>query len=134
MPVIEPVKKGPLVDSLPIPHHGQGAEVPVRHLGCRVTCDFAGATVRHHGRLIAVEYDQDAVLELMELAVTWPELAYSKTETIPPNSWMTFAEAHRWADPDRVERIFSIATDIVRTARRSSHYLLGSSSCHFQAR
>ena len=88
---------------------------------CRATCAFDGATDRHHGRLTAIEYDQDVLLELMEMAVTWPELEYPESHTIPPDSWMAFAESHRWADPDRVERIFSIATDIVMTARRTSH-------------
>jgi hypothetical protein len=93
---------------------------PVRHLRCRATCAFGGVTERHHTRLMAIEYDQDAFLELMELAVTWPELEYSETRTIPPDSWMAFVESHRWADPDRIDRIFSVATDIAMAARRAA--------------
>ena len=88
---------------------------------------------RHHARLTAIEYDHDAVLELMELAVTWPELDYSEKETIPPECWMAFVDSHRWADPDRVERVFSIATDVVRTARRSRQQPIESLGCHFPA-
>ena len=95
------------------------APVPVRHVRCGATCAFDGATDLHHGRLTSLEYDQDVLLELMEMAVTWPELEYPESHTIPPDSWMAFAESHYWADPDRVERIFSIATDIVMTARRA---------------
>ena len=92
---------------------------PGRHVRCRPTCAFDGATKRHHARLMAIEHDQDASLELMELAVTWSELEYSETRTIPPDSWMAFVESHRWEDPERVERIFSIATDIAMTAKRA---------------
>lgn len=107
------------------------APVPVRHVRCGATCAFDGATDLHHGRLTSLEYDQDVLLELMEMAVTWPELEYPESHTIPPDSWMAFAESHYWADPDRVERIFSIATDIVMTARRASQRRFESSDCHF---
>jgi hypothetical protein len=98
---------------------------------CGATCAFAGATTQHHARLTAIEDDQDVLLELMELAVTWPELEYSETDTIPPDSWMAFVDSHQWAEPDRVERIFSIAIDVVMTARRASQRRLESSDCHF---
>ena len=117
----------------PVERPEQGlAPVPVRQARCGARCSFGGATERHHGRLTTIEYDQDVFLELMELAVTWPELEYSETHTIPPDSWMAFVESHRWADPDRVERIFSIATDIVMTAKRASQRRLESSDCHFR--
>jgi hypothetical protein len=99
---------------------------------CGATCAFDGATAQHHGRLTAIEYDQDVFLELMELAVTWPELEYSETDTIPPDSWMAFVDSHQWAEPDRVERIFSIATDIVMTARRARERRLESLDCLFR--
>ena len=76
----------------------------------------------------------DAILELMEVAVTWPELEYSETPTIPPHSWMAFLESHRWADPARVERIFSIATDIVMAASRTSHQPGGESGWRVDSR
>jgi hypothetical protein len=79
---------------------------------------------------MTIEDDADVLLELMELAVTWAELEYTDTPTIPPDRWMTFAECHRWADPDRVERIFSVATDIAMTATRASRQRLAVSNCH----
>jgi hypothetical protein len=135
VPVVKPDANG---HSL-INHHRQApaaqpeqglAPVPIRAARCCTGCSFGGATEGHHGRLTALEYDQDALLELMELAVTWPELEYSETHTIPPDSWMAFVESHRWADPDRVERIVSIATDIVMTAKRASQRRLEPSDCH----
>jgi hypothetical protein len=39
---------------------------------------------------------------------------------IPPDRWMAFVENHRWSDPDRVERIFSVATDLVMMAGRAT--------------
>jgi hypothetical protein len=69
---------------------------------------------------MAIETDQDVLLELIELAVTWPELEYSETPTIAPDQWIPFVENHRWADPDRVERIFSVATDIAMATARAS--------------
>ena len=116
--------------TVPVQPPDHVAPIPVRHVRCGASCDFDGATERHHGRLAAIEYDQDVFLELMELAVTWQELEYSETDTIPPDSWMAFVESHHWVDPDRVERIFSIATDIVMTARRASQRRLESSDCH----
>jgi hypothetical protein len=95
----------------------QGA-APAPTAGCRAHCAFDGATERHHGRLKAIEHDPEAVLELMELAITWPELEYSEADTIPPESWDAFVASHRWADLNHVERIFGLAIDIVRTATR----------------
>jgi hypothetical protein len=89
---------------------------------CRRTCAFgaAKATEGHHRILMRIETDQDVLLELFELAVTWPELDYSETLTIAPEDWMRLVESHRWADPDRVERIFSLATDIAMAAARAA--------------
>jgi hypothetical protein len=67
-----------------------------------------------------MESDQDALLELFELALTWYELEYSEMPIIPPDQWMAFVENHRWSDPDRVERIFSVATDLVMMAERAT--------------
>jgi hypothetical protein len=113
-------------DSLPVdqalraPCDQGPAAVPIRHPGCCITCVFDGETEWHHGRLTAIEYDHDALLELMELALTWLELEYGQTATISPDHWMAFVESHAWTDPDRVERIFSVATAIVMRARRAS--------------
>ncbi|HEY2878423.1 hypothetical protein [Nocardioides sp.] len=67
-----------------------------------------------------MESDQDALLEFLELAITWHELEYSKANLIPPDHWMAFVERHRWTNPARVERIFSLATDVVMTAERAA--------------
>lgn len=66
----------------------------------------------HHDRLLAVETDPDAVVELFETAVTWAELEYPAESTVPPAGWVDFAERHRWQDPDRALRIFMLAADI----------------------
>ncbi|MGQ0575072.1 MAG: hypothetical protein ACT4RN_12835 [Pseudonocardia sp.] len=70
----------------------------------------------HHDELLRVETDHDAMLELFELAVTWSELQYP-AGTVPPDRWVDFALGHRWRDPERMLRVFSLATDIARTAR-----------------
>jgi hypothetical protein len=87
---------------------------------CRETCAFEAETQWHHRRLMTIESDGDVLIELIELAVTWPELEYSETPTIAPERWLSFFDSHRWADPDHVERIFSVATDIATTATRAS--------------
>jgi hypothetical protein len=103
--------------------------IPLRHSGCRRACSFLGAEAWHHARLMAIEDDPEVLLELMELAVTWPELEYSETSTITPDRWMTFFENHSWADPDRVRRIFSVATDMVMTATRASKRATAATGC-----
>ncbi|HEX4253029.1 MAG TPA: hypothetical protein VH008_34525 [Pseudonocardia sp.] len=67
----------------------------------------------HHDRLLAVDTDPDAVLELLEIAVTWHELDYSDSEVAGPGDWLTFAGEHSWSDPERAERVLSLAVDIV---------------------
>jgi hypothetical protein len=86
---------------------------------CLGTCTFDAAAQWHHARLIALESDQDALLELFELAVTWHELEYSASAYIPPSQWMAFAQGHRWTHPEHVARVFSIATDVVMAAGRT---------------
>jgi hypothetical protein len=95
-------------------------ETPVRHSACRDTCAFDPAAETHHAVLTRMESDQDALLELFELALTWHELEYSEMPIIPPDQWMAFVENHHWSDPDRVERIFSVATDLVMMAGRAT--------------
>ncbi|MEJ2885238.1 hypothetical protein [Actinomycetospora aeridis] len=73
------------------------------------------ATLRgsaHHDRLLAVESDPDAVLDLLEIAVTWGELDYSGAEVVPPESWLDFASDHVWRCPDRALRLFALAADV----------------------
>jgi hypothetical protein len=92
--------------------------MPVRRAECRVSCAFGAETERHHSRLKAIEDDPAALLELMELAVTWPELDYSETPIIPPDQWGIFFESHCWVRPERVGQMFSVAMDIVVMAMR----------------
>lgn len=72
----------------------------------------------HHDRLLAVESDPDALVDLFELAVTWGELDYSEADVLPPESWIDFAVEHRWRRPDRMARVFALATDIALRAPR----------------
>ena len=91
---------------------------PARRGECRAQCAFSEA-ILHHDRLLAIDADPDELLELMELAVTWAELDYSDTPVIPPEHWMNFLRSHDWPDPNRVERIFSLAADIAMATRRA---------------
>ncbi|GAA4554024.1 hypothetical protein [Pseudonocardia xishanensis] len=87
-------------------------------LACPAECRADHPRRAHHDRLLAVERDADAVLELFETAVTWAELEYPEETTIPPARWVEFARMHRWQDPDRVLRIFLLAADMAgRSAR-----------------
>lgn len=84
---------------------------------CRGGC-VEPTLAEHHDRLLAVETDGDELLELFELAVTWGELDYSREALVPPQHWLDFALRHRWRDPDRMLRIFSLATDIASRSVR----------------
>ncbi|MCW2719054.1 MAG: hypothetical protein QOG20_2277 [Pseudonocardiales bacterium] len=86
-------------------------------IACHAGCRADTARRAHHDRLLAVETDQDAVLELFDLAVTWHELEYSDEDMVAPHRWLEFAERHRWQDQDRVARIFGLAIDIAMRAR-----------------
>lgn len=85
--------------------------------GCRGGCVDA-ALAEHHDRLLAVETDGDELLELFELAVTWGELDYSHEPLVPPQQWLDFARRHPWRDPERMLRVFSLATDIASRSAR----------------
>jgi hypothetical protein len=86
------------------------------HLACHGGCRGDRSRRAHHDRLLAVETDPDAVLELFDLAVTWHELEYDTDEMVAPSRWTEFAERHRWQDPERAARIFGLATDIAMRA------------------
>lgn len=91
-----------------------GADLASRKCGC------ADPTLAsHHDRLLAVETDVDELLGLFELAVTWGELDYSDELLVPPRQWLEFARQHRWRDPDRMLRVFSLATDIASLSARA---------------
>jgi hypothetical protein len=92
--------------------------VALTRLACPTECRGDHARRAHHDRLLAVETDPDAVVELFETAVTWAELEYPEDSTIPPGRWVEFAETHRWQDPDRALRIFLLASDIALRAPR----------------
>lgn len=89
------------------------AHASLRLVTCRGACP-AGPSRAHHDRLLAVDTDHDALLELVELAVTWHELDYSGASVVAPPQWETFAQRHRWTHPDRAEQAFLLANDIVR--------------------
>jgi hypothetical protein len=116
MSLVKPARAVPLFSSI----DGVADLTSIHRAQWRETCTFGSATQWHHRRLMTIESDQDVLLDLMELAVTWPELEYSETSTVPPARWIPFAESHRWMDHERVERIFSLATDIALTAARAS--------------
>jgi hypothetical protein len=85
---------------------------------CTRKCGFASATKAHHDRLVRIDQDPDEVLELMELAVTWGELDYSHESVIGPDHWLDFAQTHTWQDPERAERVLSLATDVAMGSLR----------------
>ncbi|GAA4910036.1 hypothetical protein EV188_10197 [Actinomycetospora succinea] len=78
------------------------------HCGCAPSVRRSA----HHDRLLAVETDPDAVLDLFEIAVTWGELDYTGAEVLAPEAWLDFASDHVWRCPDRVIRLFALASDV----------------------
>lgn len=84
----------------------------VRPIRCGVRCGFGGATVAHHDRLLAVENDMQALLELLETAITWGELDYSGKDVVAPAYWQDFCAQHKWRDPALMARVFDLATDV----------------------
>ncbi len=112
-------------DHLPMPD----AHPPrLTRLACHGGCRSDPARRAHHDRLLAVEADPDAVLELFDLAVTWHELEYDADEMIAPARWPEFAQRHRWQDPARVERVFALATDIAMRALPAAPLSIASGS------
>ncbi|MBN9097308.1 MAG: hypothetical protein J0I49_04225 [Pseudonocardia sp.] len=89
----------------------------ITRIACHAGCRTDAARRTHHDRLLAVETDPDAVLELFDLAVTWHELEYDDEVLVAPARWPEFAERHRWRAPDRVERLFGLAVDIALRAQ-----------------
>jgi hypothetical protein len=89
-------------------------------LACHGDCRSDPERQAHHNQLLRVETDPDALVDLFATAVTWAELEYAAETTIPPHEWLDFAARHRWQDPERVQRIFSLATDIALRAAPAS--------------
>jgi hypothetical protein len=85
-------------------------------LACHGGCRADAATRGHHDQLLRVETDPDAIIELFDVAVTWRELEYPAEAMIPPDRWLEFADRHRWQEPERITRIFGLATDIALRA------------------
>lgn len=79
----------------------------------RTTCCRDSAAAEHHDLLLTVDVDPDALLALLEMAVTWHELDYGDCDVVGPQSWSSFAQTHHWTHPERAERAFSLAADIV---------------------
>lgn len=127
MSVVKPARAFPLFSSV----DDVGDVTSIHSAQCRETCAFDAETQWHHRQLMTIESDHDVLLDLIELAVTWPELEYSETPTISPAHWIPFVESHRWVDSQRVERIFSVATDIAMTAARASRRPSLGSDCRF---
>lgn len=90
------------------------ARFPMHLPGCRGRCAHAGSHPEHHDRLLAVDTDVEALLELLEVAVTWHELDYSESSVVPPRHWARFLDRHIWRQPEVAERAFRLAEDIVR--------------------
>ena len=90
----------------------RGEGRPILLIGCAGRCGFAGRTQAHHERLLAIDHDISAVLDLIELAVTWGELDYSGVDVIPPDLWFQFCECHTWPDQEQAMRIFALASDV----------------------
>jgi hypothetical protein len=123
--VVKPAKASSLVPAL----KSLDRESQRRQSGCRDSCSFNAAAEWHHARLRTLENDPDALLEFLELAITWHELEYSNATHIPPDRWMAFADSHCWVHPARAQRIFSLATDVVLTAQRAARQRRGASDC-----
>ncbi|HEY2207578.1 MAG TPA: hypothetical protein VGH99_24260 [Pseudonocardia sp.] len=60
-----------------------------------------------------MDIEPEALVELLEIAVTWHELDYSEADVVGPRAWLDFAGRHRWSRPEVAERAFSLAVDIV---------------------
>lgn len=83
---------------------------------CCLDCSTDAALAAHHDRLLTVDTDAEELLALLEMAVTWYELDYSHSQVVGPAGWSTFAQTHEWTDPERAERVFNLAVDIVGRA------------------
>jgi hypothetical protein len=84
---------------------------------CGGRCGFGGRLAAHHDRLLQAGTDASALLDLIELAVTWNELDYSSADVVPPTLWLEFCAQHAWPDPGHAMRAFELATDVALHAR-----------------
>jgi hypothetical protein len=82
------------------------------------SCDFYESASAHHDRLLAVDREIGALLDLFDLAVTWGELDYSGQRLVAPMRWPAFVSAHPWHDVERAKQIFQLASDVALHSAR----------------
>jgi hypothetical protein len=99
-------------------HVGRSSSARSVGVPCNASCPFRRFMSTHHDSLLTVTDSLDSALDLLELAVTWDELDYSEKRLIGPSQWDDFLAAHQWTDFARAQRLFGLAADIVRQARR----------------
>lgn len=87
---------------------------------CPKRCRFAAGSRQHHDRLLLIDHDHEALMDLMEIAVTYGELDYSHIGIVEPEGWLDFAQAHRWQDAERANRVLAIAFDVAMSSVRSA--------------
>lgn len=83
-------------------------------------CRFATTAPAHHDHLLHAGTDVANALDLVELALTWHELDYSREPVIPPPDWPEFVAGHAWDDRDVAERLFRAALDIAHARAGSA--------------
>lgn len=109
--------EGPRTDAIALDgkHHGGTFvvhEVPwPPRVAAPCPCRFANMR-GHHDRLVRAATDVAMTVDLLELAVTWNELDYSREPLIPPADWLDFVGQHRWPDVTMAERLFTAAADV----------------------
>ncbi len=92
---------------------------------CPSPCPFTGVTTAHHDQLLMVDRDMEQALSLVELAVTWGELDYSRAPLIGPSQWPDFVATHCWHDRARAQRLFGLAVDAARQSVRANLACIG---------
>lgn len=88
-------------------------EITSRRAPVACPCRFA-VVEHHHNRLVRAPSEVAMALDLLELAVTWGEIDYSREAVIPPADWLEFADQHQWAEPEVALRLFGAALEIAR--------------------
>jgi hypothetical protein len=83
------------------------------------SCGFYDSASAHHDRLLTVERDMGALIDLFDLAVTWGELDYSEQRLVTPPRWPAFVSAHPWRDVERATQIFQLASDVALHSTRA---------------
>ena len=129
MPVVKPARAFPLFSSV-----DDVNEVTSIH-GAQCARNAAPSTRRRSGitaRLMTIESDQECASGTHGAGGHVAGARILRDTHHCSGGMDPFVESHRWADPDRVERIFSVATDIAMTATRASKRRpLRASDCPF---